>query len=417
MPYVELGNRLYVGSNYIDLGAPDGRIWEARFDLMPLSDGSNSTLLRSYLAACGLTLTRASSATVQTSASTVVTSGIGVDDPRVGDAGYGRGLVIEEARTNSCDTSNPSSWGVSFATQSNVTGPDGATSASRLNDTDAVNTGFAAKTISYTAATQYIASCWMLPEASSPANSTFSFNTNDNGPSVSVTRPTGLGAWARYVGATYVSGAGPSSNFSIVPAYAAAAHTGACSFALFQRENGKFSTEAIVTAGAAATRNADRVVVDATRLIRSGRIRVSLRVALKGSIGGSNDYSADPYLWRYDASNYATIDRTTGAVTVVIAGGSYTTASGLTASAGNVIDYWIEAGGGSASTVVQARKSTDNGVTFGAVTTLGTGAAQGTHPSATSMDLLSNAGSSGHLSAWVHRVTAYGAGRRPAWVA
>ena len=55
MPYVELSNRLYVGPNYIDLGAPDGRIWEARFDLMPLSDGSNSTLLRSYLAACGLT--------------------------------------------------------------------------------------------------------------------------------------------------------------------------------------------------------------------------------------------------------------------------------------------------------------------------------------------------------------------------
>ena len=414
MPYVELSNRLYVGPNYIDLGAPDGRIWEARFDLMPLSDGSNSTLLRSYLSACGLTLTRASTATVQTSASTVVPSGIGVDDPRVGDAGYGRGLVVEESRTNlvqkARDLSVGTGWNVGTATPSLdfAAGPDGSAVADRFvcasgqystywGGTLAAGTVTASQWVRATSGT--INTGWELVGATGSASEDVSVSTTWQRRVLSAVVTAGAGAYVPVSGRTNV-GLTATARDSIVD--------------LHQIEAGKFATEAIITTGAAATRSADRLAVSSSRLIRSGRIGLAVRATLKGSIGGSNDYSADPYLWRYDASNYATINRTTGAVTVVIAGGSYTTASGFTAAANDVVDYWVEAGGGGLQTVVKARKSTDNGATWGAVTTLGTGAAQGTHPSATSMDLMSDAGSA-QLSAWIQSVQGFVPGRRPAW--
>lgn len=417
MPYIELANRVYNGPGYIDLGAPDGRIWEARFDLMPLSDGSNSSLLRSYLAACGLTLARASSATVQTSASTVVVSGIGVDDPRIGDAGL-RGLVMEEGRTNSCDLSSPWTWGATGTSKSQVTGPDGvAASATRIEDTDGAAYGYVARSVAYTASTQYIASCWINAEQSTPAGENLSFNTNDGAVLNPISRASVLGTWARKSNATYVSGAGPSSNLSIVPVYSTVAGLGAASFYGFQRENGKFVTELIPTTGASAARQPDRLVVTASNIVRSGRIGLAFRVKLKGSIGGADNYAADPVLWKYSGSNYALVYAATGIMQIVIAGSSYTTSSGFTAAVGDVVDYWVEAGGGSLQTIVKARKSTDNGATWGAVTTLGTTSAQGTVPSSTPIDLFGTEISTRTLSCWAQFVRAYAPGRRPAWAA
>ena len=390
----------------------DGVIWDAALSALPLSTTTNAAELRGRLAALGLTLTRASAATVQTSASTVVTSGIGVDDPRVGDGGYGRGLVLEESRQNITPNARSAS-GFALGTGTTPTtdyaaGPDGTVAADRYQ----VNSGgfssyyvaaSAARTFSVWVrhATGTGTSCIAIEGSSYPASLADTRTVDTTWQRVSIYKTGGL---------YYVL----QDGRNVYPGTSAGARDVVID--LVQIEAGAFATELILTTGAAATRQPDRVLLDsAARIVRGGRVTLNARMALKGSIGGSNDYAADPYLWRYDGSNYASINRTTGAITIVIAGASYTTASGLTAARGDVVDYWIEAGGGSLQTVVKARKSTDGGVTFGAVTTLGTTSPQGTHPSATSMDLLSNAGTAGHLSCWLQRFRAYSPGRRIQW--
>lgn len=411
--FVEIENRVYNGPKYMDLGAPSGVVWEARLDSLPLSTATNATELRSLLAALGLTLTRASAATVQTSSSSLVTSGIGVDDPRVGDAGYGRGLVLEESRQNivvRCRVGNPGGAGwlagnAGTMTGTYANGPDGAAMTAARITVDSTG-DYGTYTSNGITSAANVGSLWyrLLDRLNKPSV----LPSLPAGAAYRETVTPGVDTWFRYVSpvrtaaATYAVQVHDTSVLSAVDAV--------CDCA--QMEGGTWASELILTTGAAATRQPDRALLDsAARIVRGGRVGIHVRAALKGSIGGSNDYAADPFLWRYDANNYASINRTTGAVTVVIAGASYTTASGFTAARGDVVDYWVEAGGGSLQTVVKARK---NG---GAVTTLGTTSPQGTHPSATSMDLLSNAGSSGHLSCWLQSVRAYAPGRRPSWCA
>lgn len=398
-------------------------IWEADFTVLPLSTTTNASELRGRLAALGLTLTRASAATVQTSASTVVTSGIGVDDPRVGDGGYGRGLVLEESRQSALPRSDVSGAGwvsngaVAVAPTTNTVagdGPDGGNACDLSYP--AVTSGFSIRYYNNVASVApWAFSSWV--KGAVGGERMYLMGT-PNGTTFIRQECTLTAAWKRYVAVGTASVAMWYWQIGCDRRDTGQTPTSALTLraALAQAEAGAWPSELIITTGAAATRQSDRVLLDsAARIVRGGRVTLNARMALKGSIGGSNDYAADPFLWRYDASNYASINRTTGAVTVVIAGASYTTASGFTAARGDVVDYWVEAGGGSLQTVVKARKSTDGGVTFGAVTALGTTSPQGTHPSATSMDLLSNAGSANHLSAWVQRIRAYAPGRRPAW--
>lgn len=384
-------------------------VWEAALDALSLSTSANAAELQAALVALGFLYTRPSVATVQTSASEVVTVGIDVDVPRVGNAGYGQGLVIEDARTNvayfshAIGTAGGWNAGTAATTTGYAAGPDGAAgTATRIAGGAGAFGTYSNRPAPSAGATSYVGSVWArlvnraIYPSIQPASPTPTANRFSSTP--------GHDLWFR--SSTPVRTA--SSAYCFQTHDPGASVDAAFDFA--QVEAGTWASEAIVTVGATATRAADRLAIDASRIVRSGRVGLALRAILKGSIGGSNDYAADPYLWRYDASNYCTINRTTGAATVVIAGASYTTASGFTAARGDVVDYWVEAGGGALQTVVKARKNS------GAVTTLGTGAAQGTHPSATSMDLLSNAATA-PLSAWLQLAQAYAPGRRIAWAA
>jgi len=410
----------------------DGVIWDALLEQLPLSTTTNATEIRGRLGVVGLTLTRSSAATVQTSASTVVTSGIGVDDPRVGDAGYGRGLVVEPLAENAMWGSRDFStagtaWTAgteSYTAASGVVRPDGTADAPRQQAASGIYGRNQARG-TFADGAYLTVSLWRRAPSGTTSHAWWASPTNGTGGSYHTNTATLSTTWERSIGIARMSTSGSSGRITIMSVDGRTTSFGTTAGArdvcldFAQAEAGLYATEVIITAGAAATRQPDRVLLDsAARIVRGGRVGLNARMALKGSIGGSNDYSADPYLWRYDASNYASINRTTGVVTIVIAGASYTTASGFTASRGDVVDYWVEAGGGSLQSVVKARKSADGGTTWGAVTTLGTsGAPQGTHPSSGPLDMFSGAGSANHLSAWHQRFRAYGAGRRPAWAA
>lgn len=421
-------------------GSRAGVVWSAEFLTAPVSTTTNAAALRALLADRGLTLTRASTATVQTSAAAMVTSGIGVDDPRIGDGGYGRGLVFEESRqgvllrsedfTNASWSRAPVALGISGDT---TTAPDGTTTADTVTDTadGGATQHYVSQPASGPPANGTVMTLSVLAKAGTksvvglaPNNAgvgfTFDLSSGVVGAQIN-SAPIEKGVWSLGGGwyrcwlvFTFAS-ASPISRLYMANTTASVLYTGAGTGTVIvwgaQLEAGRWPSELVPTAGATASRLAERLTCSATpAIVRGGRIGLAAKLALKASIGGTVDYSADPYLWSYDANNYASINRTTGAVTVVIAGSSYTTASGFTAARGDVVDYWVEAGGGALNTVVKARK---NG---GAVTTLGTSpAAQGTHPSAAALDLLSNAGTSNHLSAWLQSAQAYAPGRRPSW--
>lgn len=379
--------------------------WKALLSSLSLSTGSNGTDTVAALARLGLTLTRGSVATVQTSATSMVVTGITSNVPRVGNAGYGQGLVFEGSRQNDQPDGNANSgWTDNGTTRATATGPDGSsTSACRITDDSAGVTEFVSRSTAYTAGATYVRSVW-LKNVSGAGNA--GFNSNDGDAAVSLARSS-YGSWTRWVGPAYTAGAGPSSNWALIPAYAAAADVGVFDVAFIQREVGRYATEAIVTSGGSATRSAERLQIDrASRAIRNGRLGLTIKLIAKGSIGGSANYSANVRLWTYDASNYVEVNATTGVVTTVIAGASYSTSSGLTCSVGDVVEYRIDAGGSAENTVVKARKNA------GATSTLGTsGAPQGTHPNTAGADLLSNSGTSQHFDCWLQEISAL----RPSW--
>lgn len=381
-------------------------VWEAALDVVPLSTSANASTLRAALTAMGLTLTRASSATVQTAASALVITGIGVDDPRVGDGGYGRGLVLEETRTNSCDLSSPWTWGATGVAKSQVLGPDGvAASATRIEDTDPAGFGFVSRSIAYTAATPYIASCWINAEQSTPAGEVLSFNTNDGAVLNPIARSSVLGAWSRKGNAAYVSGAGPTSNFSIVPVYSTVAGLGAASFYGLQRENGRFVTELIPTAGAAATRSPERLQASSTLgLVRDGVLSIEIDFTPKAASRAG--FSFYPVFAARDVNNYVAFDYIAGGVTCAVAGVGVSTApAALDWTGGERVRLFARVGMG--ASVVWTKVGNAAAVQRTDARIMG---AFPTGP----IDIM-NVNGGQQFSSWIHRVRAWAPGRRPAW--
>lgn len=413
MPYIELVDRVYNGPGYIDLHKPDGRIWEARFDLMPLSNGSNSTLLRSYLAACGLTLTRASSATVQTSASTLVTSGIAVDDPRFGSNGTASGLVIEEGRTNSakdCQDRSTVSWnaGTGTPTYNYATGPDGLV----LSDRDVCASAAFGRyqTVAVAASTVYAVSQWARRGVIGVAGS--------NGLSLSDATNTGslesalADAWGRV--STQFTTAAAATALTYAPVegravYGLTAQARDTVTDLVQVEAGRFPTEAIITAGATATRSPERLALaSSSSVVIGGRLCLEICVTAKMA---STDYTGtQAYLWSIDGNNQCYVDKATGKLFVLCNGASFSTPTNPTWNAGDSVCFWVEAGGGALQTVVKYR------VNGGATVTLGTSGSPQAKLSTGPLEL-ANYITGRQFSGWFQYFRAWAPGRRPAWAA
>lgn len=343
-----------------------------------------------------LSLTRASAATVQTGTSTVVTSGIGVDQARAGrrlDADP-LALVIEEARTNTLLNSRNTPLWAGGGSGTTETRPDGtAPDGSSTTATRTQGTGFGRYT-QFAAETGpiYTGSFWQQQGAGGAASARRQFGTANVDYTTAV-------AWSRVVTTyTTVGAIFFLTPINSLPAGQDVRHD------LHQVELGQFATEAIVTTSGTATRAGERLTCSSD-LRDAGRVSLAITLQPKGA---STQYASDMTLWYLDASNNAVINTSDRKVKITVGGVAYTAAVAMSWSANDVLDIYVAAGGSIASEAsyrvnagAKTTLSTGTPTTFGA---LGAG----------SLDLLC-AGTSNQFTAWVRSITAYRSGRRPSW--
>lgn len=381
-------------------------------DFTSLSTGAVST-------PSGLTYTRASTATVQTSDATVVV-GVANDTLRIGQrtsSSTTRGAVIEESRKNiifqSRDIQNASwtSSGVVTLTGS-TTGPDGSTAANRAAIASGSNGRFQTRTT--TANISVVYSQWIKGNGNT-ANQCYVDDSaglvsgNVDPATVSTT------AWSRKTAATCRANAssgsvtvGPHWGGDLSGSGGLTAHAEDAYFDLMQAEvtaadgSAKFPTEAIVTTTAAATRAACRLYSSSlTGLVQNGVLDITLTFIPKGA---SSEYvNGDPYFYYIDASNYAQYVVSTNKLKVVTGGVSWTSTVTFTWARYDIVVLQIIAGGGgkvASLATVQKNGGSVTDIVNGAVISSATLASSGT------IDYLSN-GSSNHLSAWLQRITIF----------
>lgn len=400
----------------------DGVLWDVRFDLLPLSTSANAAELRGALAAMGLTLTRASAATVQTSPSTIVTSGIGVDDPRVGDAGYGRGLVIEESRTNllaqSRDVSDTGTYagagaGVTYSV-GYTNGPDAQAAADRVQLATPA-TDFSRYWVSSASPTagKWTASRWDRAPTGTPTGTQMRFYQSGGGETAARGNAALSNVWGRRAVTITAVGTNvliliPEDSRDLTAFGGIAAGARDSVIDLSQVEYGAFATSAIITTGAPATRAGDKLSVDPARLVSSGRFGIELAL-LPG--GGQSDYAGNRLLCQLSTADYVYYDPSARRISIASAGGSYTAPTQLTFAAGQPISVFVESGGGA----LKSRVAVSIG---GVVTVLGVSAA----PMNTTLfpvpgAILANTSGANQFTAALQRVRAYAPDRRPAWAA
>lgn len=369
------------------------------------------------LSATGAVLTRASSATVQTSSSTVVTAGIGNDVARVGSNGTALGLVLEETRTNFIARARDATsvaWqpgGSAPQTRPYGVGPDGdATTPTRHQISSAGSSRYYA--CSGMGTTTAIHSCWIRRPLTTGAIQVAGTGAGTGTNCFYGTTSAGT-TWQRVsaregpIAGAFNASSGNANDATTRGGIAAQALDQVTD--LHQAESGLHPTEVIITAGATGTRAGERLYyATGSSLINNGRLGLGYSIHPKGT---SSQYLANMRLWTIDASNYCEVDFSTRKIVTVIGGVSYTTASAMTWAASDQVDIWVEAGGGTLNTVAKYR------VNEGSTTTLGTsGAAQGTIAASGAVDLLCN-GTANQFNAWVRTLAAYRDTQRPAWAA
>jgi hypothetical protein len=387
----------------------------ASFDFTALTAGEASSLPG------GLLFARSGGGySVQTGTGTVVTGLTTGDRARIGRRSDSDplALVIEPARTNlmlrSREVDN-ASWnngsGTTTTTADAGTSPDGTTSADRSEVLSGAFSKFQAP--STTNGVTYTATAWMKRGGASDGTYQLRITLG----SASVQYATGgdtTSAWQR-VTLTGASDGGGTNRFIIADGADRTANGGVAAGArdvltdLHQLEAGAYCTEPITTTTAAVTRNGERLYYpDGGDLIDSGRIGMLVTIAPKGS---STQYAASMRLWTIDADNYAEISNSTGAVSITIDGDTFTTGSTLSWARHDVIDLWIEAGGGATNTVVKAR------INGGSTTTIGTsGSPQDAIAVSGAIDLLCD-GTSNQFGGRARSLTFYRSGSRPSWAA
>lgn len=330
---------------------PDpGVLWDARFDLLPLSTSANEGQLKAALKAMGLTLTRASGATVQVSSSQIVT-GIGVDAPRVGNGGYGSGLVIEESRT--CLTPRSTAvgtvpWGPVYGTETLTANyglaPDGNTTGARTLSVTTLDSGVYYSYGGF-ATQKYTASLWAKRNAG--ADQSFRIrlpNTAGSSNQYSGTLIAGS-TWARKVFSAQVT-AGTGTSSLVFGALTGVAYD----MVLWggQLEAGAFPTELIITGAATATRAADVLKVDRwNRAVDRGSIGIEFSFVPKCRPA---DSTVDQWLFGDTGSNLWIAVTLAGQVSMrTTAVSPAVTGAGVTNwNAGDSVKVYVEMGGGKA---------------------------------------------------------------------
>lgn len=344
------------------------------------------------------TFARASSGfSVRTGTNTANTAAVGSNDvPRIGRADDANNLafVFEETRTNTVKDNldiTTGNWiagtGIT-ATRPSGTAPDGSTTT----PTRLVGTGFSAYQQFVNDSVTYQLSMWTQVTSGGAASARSQFGTANTDYTASV-------AWTRNPNVQYASVA--TNYFAPCNVFVGGQDV---RYWGGQREAGGFSTEMIITGSSAVTRAGEQWSSTAN-LTSGGQLRMYFAGRPKGSV---SQYSADEYLWYIDASNYARISSSTGAVTIAVAGTTYTTAVAASWAVNNYIEWMVCAGGSIASSVSYRVGGS------GSWTTLSTGSptAFGNITQAGSIDLLCKGTTNQFTGRW-EKIAAYRAGFTP----
>jgi hypothetical protein len=364
----------------------------------------------------GLAFTRASSATVQTGTSTIVTAGIGTDAPRCGrrlDANS-IGLVIEESRTNAVINGSALSTGGAENTRLNGFGaptitsgwtdPASGTLAIRVQAPSGTN-GFSENNGTIGSVTN-VGSMWLRAQTGTGLAGSDIFRSVSPRVGDATLLST---AWLR----VSIAATGSAESVAIVPvdgrdwSAVGGATAGArdVQVAFVQREIGSWPSEYITTTTASATRTGEHLEYTASHAVApNGRLAVRLAVRPKATLA---NYSAAVRLWTR-GTDYAEIS-TGGALTVSIGGSTNTTAAASFSWAQyDTVEIFIAAGGGFAS-VVSYR------VNGGATThPTVTGSALGSVSTAGALDLLCS-GTGSQFSSWVTAIEFWKGATKPSW--
>lgn len=387
-----------------------GAILRANFRALPL--GAAATLPG------GLSYSRTTAGTVQTSASTLVT-GIGVDVARIGM----NGLVIEPSHTefvlNNSDCSQ-ATWTTAGGTHTHgQPDPSGGSKATR-HEVGAAVSGRYAGLVGVSAARRCL-SAWMRAYTGTSKamiakyHSSTIVGTSLYSASIDTT-------WRR-MSAVYspVEVAVPfnslvlpyGGNLYPVVANAPNGNAGPMDIVafLYSVQNQLFALEPVITAGSQVTTGGDRLwVPNASLVIHQGRLTQVIEYTAKCSIGGSNDSATAMRYGTGNGTNYVSVHQTTGVVSVVVGGATYTTSAGFTQAIGDVIRIVVAMGSASLVSAVTIQK---NG---GTPTKYVDSAPQGAITGVTTWDIACN-GTASELPSSIAEVSFLPHGRMPSWAA
>lgn len=358
----------------------------------------------------GLRLTRGSSATVQTGTNTVVTTGITANVARVGRRldTVPLGLVLEEARTNLLQDSTPANarqWAVSNGygatwTTGSPPGPDVTVPAGVTGWSSTSGSRFAE--IPGSGGSVFSWSGWLQRGGLSDNNVALSWGDGTTWATAVVLDTVATSAWNRRsiqftAAATNRLGFGTDGRTPYP-----LSSTQAVNSTLWQYEAGSWPSEAIVTTGAAATREGEHLYLAPVPVV-AGRLSFSVSLSPKAAPGS---YASAMRLWTSGA-DYAELANT-GILTVSIGGVANATSTALIWAQYDVLDLYVAAGGGIA-TVVSYRVNLGR-----SISPTVTGSALRDVSMSASLDLLCN-GTVAQFSAWIYRIDFYLVGGRPSW--
>lgn len=261
----------------------------------------------------GLLLSRASSATVQTGTSTVVTTGITTDIGRAGRylTTDPVGLVIEPTRTNNvkdCRDTSTANWSAGTVTETRPfgTAPDGnATTGTRTN-TSTIGQFSRYVTVADNVAGVFAFSMWVTGNGSSQSAKWQ--------PGTVLTAYTAGNAWQRQTASfTEVTG-----TYFLTPQQGTV-----CDIVhdLHQIETGGYPSEVIITGNATATRAPERLyTAGLSRMLVSARLVLAVRLRPKATAANYATDNATVTLWYVDASNNVSFAAATRVLTITIGG-------------------------------------------------------------------------------------------------
>lgn len=410
------GMRMSMTPRVVDSGtvAP---LLDVDYTTYPLSSGANSATINSAISAVGGTFTRASSASVQTSASAMVTTGIASNDARIGNAGYGQGLVLERARTQLMPLiTTPGEYIAYNCTDNGLVdvGPNGSTLSREVAVVACPNPGNAScmyKGAAIGSATLHAASAWYKGEAGGEATYLLLVNSGNTLPQSTACSLTT--SWQRFQAARVTSDYPGNVNWFIEmgtdrgdPAQSATL-AATINMAYPQLENSWCATEWVSSGTCAIDLHG---FTSTTPLLDGNRIGIELTMVMKYA-STAIPVGSKVSLWSVDANNRCYIENSAGTLIArcIVAGVTYSTGVAPAWAQFDKVTFWCEAGGGSLSTKMAYR------IASGAEVVLGTGAAQGTVPSGVALNICHFAGADAHYL-WLQRETFYASGQKPSWV-